>query len=311
MGGYSKNIAVIRELKEGFSADGGSLTGVIKIERYGRAIRAEVTKINFAPLTEGKYVTGITDGNSTIVFEGDIYEGDAEIDTSCGFAALICFINGSVAPIASAVSGNFQGEALGIKSYIEKLELVDESAQSAQTGQSEQKYEDEAIAEENYYEYAQTDESGGAVRTDTQKEESGSTALPDETAARAFQKESGLKQESTLSRGGSFYDKMKGEIEGLLAAYPEESALCALIEESKWVKINYGDDKYYVFGVIYSEGNPQYLCYGVPTEGGANPPESMAGLASFLPANADGSGGGYWVMYQDADTGASIKIDIS
>ena len=307
MSGYSKNIAVIRELKEGFSADGGPLTGVIKIERYGKALRAEVTKINFAPLSEGKYVTGVTDGISTIVFEDDIYEGDAEIDTSRGFAALICFINGSVAPIASAISGNFQGEALGIKSYIEKLERTEARAQEEPIVQ---KYEDEAIAEVNYYEYAQADESGGALRTDTQKEEGGSAALPNEKTARTVKKSGGVNN-NPLSSGGSFYNKMKDEIEGLLSAYPKEDALCALIEESKWVKINYGDDKYYVFGVIYSGGNPQYLCYGVPAEGGANPPESMAGLASFLPANADGSGGGYWVMYQDAQTGASIKIDIS
>lgn len=307
MSGYSKNIAVIKELKEGFSADGGPLTGVIKIERYGRAIRAEVTKINFAPLSEGKYVTGITDGNSTIVFEGDTYEGDAELDTSCGFAALLCFINGQVAPIASAISGNFHGEALGIKSYIESLERMSARVEEEPVVQ---KYEDEAIAEDNYYEYAQTDESGGALRTDTQKEEGGSATLPYEKVAGAFKEESGV-DGSPLSRGGSFYDRMKDEIEGLLSAYPKESALCALIDESKWVKINYGDDKYYVFGVIYSGGNPQYLCYGVPAAGNTNPPESMAGLASFLPANADGSGGGYWVMYQDAQTGASIKIDIS
>lgn len=303
MGGYSKSIAVIRGLRDGFSADGGNLTGVVKIESYGRAVRVEVTKINFAPLSEGKYVTGITDGRNTLVFEGDAFEGDTEIDTSCGFAALICFINGTVSPVASAVSGNFRGDALCIKSYIEQLEQSGAYARE----KTQQKYEDEAIAEDNYYEYAQTDESGGAVRTHTQKEERGSAAVPDEAAACAVKEEGGI---NTLSRGGSFYEKMKDEIEGLLSAYPAEGSLCALIEGSKWVKINYGDDKYYVFGVIYSGGNPQYLCYGVPANGEVNPPESMEGLASFLPANADGSGGGYWVMYQDATTGASIKVDI-
>lgn len=306
MGGYSKSIAVIRGLKDGFSADGGQLTGVVKIESYGKAVRVEVTKINFAPLSEGRYVTGITDGKNTLVFEGDTYEGDIEIDTSCGFAALICFINGQVSPIASAVSGNYRGEALGIKSYIEQLERVQTSSRIEQ---AEQKYEDEAIAEDNYYEYAQTDESGSTVRTDTQKEKGGSSTLSDEAAVGSVQKKGGVNK-NPLSHGGSFYNKMKDEIEGLLSAYPEESSLCALIEGSKWVKINYGDDRYYVFGVIYSGGNAQYLCYGVPTKEQTNPPESMEGLASFLPANADGSGGGYWVMYQDAETGASIKIDV-
>ena len=302
MGGYSKNIAVIRGLKEGFSADGGPLTGVIKIESYGRAIRAEVTKINFAPLSEGKYITGITDGKNTLLFEEDVYEGDAELDLSEGFGALICFIKGQVFEIASAVSGNYRGAVLGIKNYIEKLEKLDEEFQP------KQKYEDEAIAEENYYEYAQADEGGGALCTDKEKEESGGKTLQNEEAVGAVQKEGKLKE--TLSIGGSFFDKMKEEIEGLLSAYPKEESLCALIEGSRWVKIDYGDGKYYVFGVLYSGGNPKYLCYGVPCDKETAPPESMEGLASFLPKSEDGKSGGYWVMYQDATTGASIKIDV-
>ena len=301
MGGYSKNIAVIRGLKEGFSADGGPLTGVVKIESYGKTIRAEVTKINFAPLSEGKYITGITDGNNVLLFEEDIYEGDAGLELSGGFAALICFVGAQVSAVASAVSGNYRGELLGIKSYIERLEKADEKLQV-------EKYEDEAIAEENYYEYAQADEGGGALRANTQKEEGGSEALQNEETFSTVQKKGGVKE--MLSTGGSFYKKMREEIEGLLSAYPQEESLCALIEGSKWVKIDYGDGKYYVFGVIYSGGNPQYLCYGVPCDEGTTPPESMAGLASFLPASKEGKGGGYWVMYQDANTGASIKVDI-
>lgn len=300
MGGYSKNIAVIKEIKEGFSSDGGPLTGIVKIERYGKALRAEVTKINFAPLSEGKYVTGITDGKEFIVFEGETYEGEAEMDTSFGFASLICFVFGQVTPVASAISGNYQGEALGIKSYIESLERVEKG------GQKDQNYEDEAIAEDNYYEYAQADEGGGTLCEDTEKEKGGSQTLQNEEAFGAVQKEGGIKE--GLSQGGSFYSKMKAEIEGLLSAYPEESSLCSLIKGSKWVKINYGENKYYVFGVIYSGGNPQYLCYGVPSKGEENPPESMEGLASFLPAETQE--GGYWVMYQDANTGASIKIEV-
>lgn len=309
MGGYSKNIAVIKELKQGFSADGGAVTGVVKVELYGMAIRAEVTKINFAPLTEGKYVTGLSDGNATVVFEGDVYEGRAEIDTTNGFAALICYINGQVSPIAAAVSGNYQGEALGIKAYIERLESGAKNDETA----ADNKYEDEAIAEVNYYEYAQGDESGSYVREDKAQEESGRAAVQNEKTARAVEEARGAdgvdggKGEGSLARGG-FYEKMKNEIEGLLSAYPEERGLCSLIEGSKWVKINYGDDKYYVFGVIYSGGNPQYLCYGVPSDGGGEPPESMAGLASFLPSGKK-EGGGFWVMYQDAQTGASIKVD--
>ena len=56
MGGYTKNIAVIRGLKSGFSADGGDLSGLIKAEKYGSSLKVEVSLINFAPLTDRKSV---------------------------------------------------------------------------------------------------------------------------------------------------------------------------------------------------------------------------------------------------------------
>ena len=74
---------------------------------------------------------------------------------------------------------------------------------------------------------------------------------------------------------------------------------------------SYGDGKYYVFGVIYSGGKPQYICYGVPSTDSRRPPESLSGLASFIPCSPDNFERGYWVMYQDAATGASVKIHIN
>ena len=161
MGGYTKNIAVIKGIKEGFSSDGNPLTGVIKVERYGTLVHIEVTKINFAPLSAGKYVTGVTDGKTTLILEDEIYEGESELETGFGFGALITFVQGGVvAPVASAVSGNFFGEVLQIKYAIERAEQKGEAVQ----------YEDEAIAEENYYEYAENYENGDAVREDSPQE---------------------------------------------------------------------------------------------------------------------------------------------
>ena len=41
MAGYTKNIAVIRGLKSGFSADGGELSGIVKAEKYGMSLKVE------------------------------------------------------------------------------------------------------------------------------------------------------------------------------------------------------------------------------------------------------------------------------
>ena len=211
MGGYTKNIAVIRELKNGFSADGGALTGLVKAERYGAKLRAEVSLINFAPLTEGRYVAAISDGTHTQILDNGFFEGYSEVDTSSGFAALICFVNGSVSPIASAVCGNYQSAALGIKEVIERTETPMPSAVPNETA-----YEDEAIAQENYYEYEQVVADSRAVREDKTQKTDG--RKPDQNEAGSAHVKSNRRTDG-LARGECFYLRMKGEIDKLLSTF--------------------------------------------------------------------------------------------
>ena len=291
--GYTKNIAVIRGLKSGFSADGGSLSGLAKAEKYGASLKVEVSLINFAPLTEGRYVAAISDGKKVCILDGLSFDGVSEVDTSAGFAALICFVNGTVSPVASAICGAFQSAAMGIREEIEKLERVKNDG-----------YNDEALAQENYYEYEQTDKDRGAVRENTEKEKDGESVRKNEKDNVVREKEptaGGL-------AGGDFFGRMKDEIEKVLSSYPSERALEETVEDSRWVRINYGGDKYYVFGVIYGGGKPRYICYGVPSTDSRRPPESLSNLASYIPSSPENADGGYWVMYQDAATGASVKI---
>lgn len=300
---YTKNIAVIKGIKEGFSADGGALSGLVKAEKYSSNLRVEVNLINFAPLSEGRYVAAVGDGANTVIVENCLFEGKSPLDTGGGFAAVICYVNGGVQLLASAVCGNFQAEVFGLKAEIERLERA--KAEENAPKKVEQKpppavnYEDEAISEVNYYEYAQTDEGGMPLCEDEEKKEDGQELFEDEKNACAGEK-------GGLARGG-FYEKMKSEIEGLLSAYPVCAALEEAIPQSRWAEISYGDGKFYVFGVIYSDGAPRYICYGVPSFDSAAPPESMRSLASFFPAKTK-LGDGFWIMYQDADTGASISV---
>lgn len=304
--GYTKNIAVIRGLKSGFSADGGPLSGIVKAEKYGASLKVEVSLINFAPLTEGKYVAAISDGKRTCVLDGLTFEGVSEVDTSAGFAALVCFVNGAVSPIASAICGNYQSAAMGIRSEIEKQERISAASPAPKESAQEQyvKYEDEALAQENYYEYEQTDKNGGAVCENPQTQKNRQSLRENEKADSSFKEDAA----GGLARGNFFFDAMKDEIEKVLSSYPEESPLMKTVENSRWVRITYGEGKYYVFGVIYTDQSPAYICYGVPTEDSSRPPESLSGLASFIPSSPDSDESGYWVMYQDAITGASVKI---
>lgn len=355
MAGYTKNIAVIRGIKSGFSADGGPLSGLIKIENYRLFMRVEISRINFAPLSCGRYVSAVSDGKCVTVFEGDFFEGESNTDTSAGFVGVICFVNTEVSPVAMAACGDFGWAAAECVREIERQEKLKNLPEAGAA------YEDEAIAEENYYEYTAYNQGQGAVCADNEQKDgrggredeadfglrkepetdetggpSGAVsdaAADDGTTGRtdgvplydegsadgngkpAFgscsggaaggkpEKRDDVAEQIPLASDLKFYERMRGEIEGLFEKFPREEGLEGVVKGSRWVRITYGGDKYYVFGVICEDDCPAYICYGVPSDGAC--PSSLAGMAGFIPVGK----GGYWVMYQDARTGASVKLN--
>lgn len=330
--GYTKKIAVIKQIQSGFSADSGSLSGVVKAETYAGFLKVEVSLINFAPLTEGRYVLGISDGLKNIIFEGNGYEGECDFNLAYGFAFLACFCNGACRPIASAACGQMACALPDLKEEMTKAESFPADVSKGKSGKDKaatpQKeagapYDDEAIAEENYYEFG-VNENGGALRADKAQEADGVAGGEDEAASRPLEEQkSGLDgaysgangahraakgEKSGVNSpplsGGDYYGRMRPDIEKIFSSYPKEEKLERAMAGSRWAKIGYGANRYYVFGVLSVDGAPRYICYGVPSADAKNPPASLYGFASYFPVE----GGGYWIMYQDAGTGVSVRI---
>ena len=347
MSAYVKKIAVIKQVKSGFSADGGAVSGLVKAETYAGFLKVEVSLINFAPLSEGRYVLGISDGLNHVIFEGLAFEGEVKFNLSSGFAFLVCFCKNTVAPIASAACGQMACALPDLKEELARQE----NTRPKQGGVA---YDDEAIAEVNYYERA--DEGSAAVcqaqtqeekrRAGDKNEEASSPVESKKNERKPRRKSDGgeikyprtsfhasanigdgigetARSEATYSdaaataeraahyedsagglAGGDFYSRMEGDIKKIFAAYPPERDIEQAMEGSKFVKIAYGEGRYYVFGVLSVEGKPRYLCYGVPSNDGNTPPPSLKDCASYVPT----ANGGYWMTYQDASTGVSVKI---
>jgi hypothetical protein len=295
MTSFTKNIALLKGIAQGFSADGTPLSGIVRVERYGAHLMVECQIPNLAPITDGRIEIGISDGQRTQIIEGRTFEGDSALDIGAGFAALVCYINGSVKPIAKAVCGNFEGA----------VSLIQKEMESAEGNVAGAEYRDEAIAEENYFEYDKACKGGGAVCKGEAQEKEGHKPCKNEEDCGTFQVE-----DESLAGGEnsnkSFFEGVKAEVERVLLSYPKERELCNLVENSDWVKISYDGEKYYVFGVIYEGAEPKYICYGVPAYIGSAPPESMRHIATFLQIDDTQ---GYWVMYQDPKTGAAIEIE--
>ena len=213
---------------------------------------------------------------------------------------------------------------------------TDEAPSASKTPRIEAdgRYDDELIAAENYYAFADADLSSLRIRP------SAGMADAEEPPVKAEAGEGGEggngpsfppNTESGTGEGGEgeqaaerafsepkkppakqpprYYAKVQGDLRALFEQYPPEEELAACIPYSRWAKISFARGKHYAVGVISDEGRPQYICYGVPAERLSEPPKALRGFCSFMPLSVfDLHGKGYWMMFQDADTGECIQI---
>lgn len=324
MADYLKKIAVIKQLKGGFSADGGCLSGLVKIETYAGYLKAEVSLINFAPLSEGRYVFGVSDGKNTVVFEDVCFECESTFNCKNGFAFVVCFCHGSASPIASAYCGQAASFLPTLTQEIQRREQVKPKKSNGAA------YDDEAISEVNYYEN-KADKDGEPLYKDEKEEKLLFSGGEDEKAVRPVKITQGEGQDGISEgkvdssdgqlqdkepddedlagglAGGDFYSRMQSDIEKIFASHPKDSDLEEVLQGGRFVKIEYGEGKYYAFGVLYIGGNAQYVCYGVPSSNSNEPPKSLKGFSSYIPCK----NGGYWMTYQDAKTGVSVDIEVT
>ncbi|MDD2227520.1 MAG: hypothetical protein PHH71_02960 [Clostridia bacterium] len=109
-----------------------------------------------------------------------------------------------------------------------------------------------------------------------------------------------------------FFDEISSQINKLFDNYPTDEILCDIIPNSKWVKVDYeNDEKFYVVGLIYSNSEVKYVCYGFPAMWTKLPPADFNEKAQWLPIDVEEPhGNGYWITYQDAQDGEMVRVDI-
>lgn len=107
---YVKKMCILRQIKQGFSGDGKALSGLVKIEQYGKNLAIEVSIINFAPLSTGEYYCLLSDGKGRtemLSLRGkSMFNILSDVDISGGFCAIVCYVKNDVVPIAYGINGN-------------------------------------------------------------------------------------------------------------------------------------------------------------------------------------------------------------
>lgn len=107
-----------------------------------------------------------------------------------------------------------------------------------------------------------------------------------------------------------FFEEISTQIDKLFLDSPKEEYLENAIPSSKWVRVEFdGNGDYYILGLIFDEDkNVRYVCYGVPGIYQKQPPKNLSGFPVWFPLDKTRPESfGYWLTYQDAESGESIK----
>ncbi len=324
---YEKRVCVLKQVKRGFSADGGELTGAVYCERLGETLTITPRLLGLAPVKEGRYALSLWVGEQTYCLE---LAGNARLTVEKapslrgGFSALVVFVRGEAEPVAFGACGEAP------KSYFRLLEAVGgekkplinplppnevpfptqpnaphaptvplpgpepEPEKEDRGAPFRQTYDDEAIAASDYF---------------------GAQAHEDEEAVRLGEKEAGknagggdpLAHAAPLDPRGSltYYNAVRERLEAALKKFPPDERLKETFPLSEWVRAESGA----LLGVIYERGAPRYLCVAVEKTG--DPPAEMGEACVFVPASPYTEEEGFWVVFQDADTGEYIKVSES
>lgn len=175
-------------------------------------------------------------------------------------------------------------------------------------------YNDEAVATENYYDLTDTinqklskikEFSDEYIRRESDGNDSVRAQKEQES-----EKSSDFYQDERDDKGSEkapYYASVKSELDGIFERFPAETTLQKAFSDSRWAKVYYSDDKFYVVGIVKEHGKEKYICYGVPSPYKPSPPKELAGYCSFVPLSIfDLKGDGYFMMFQDAITGKCV-----
>lgn len=323
---YVKKMCILRQIKQGFSGDGKALSGLIKIEQYGKNIAVEVSIINFAPLVSGDYYCLLSDGKGKtemLCLRGkSLFNILSDLDVSGGFCGIICYVKNEVVPIAYGINGNGSYDWKSIlnatlppvfpraKSDTAKTEIAEsaESDEGFSETEKEKTYDDESVATENYYEVKDEREllSETAKNASTQSATEKPSAQEGTNATENGDAENVLHPFKTQSDG--YYLSVKAEIDELFSNYPKDETLKGAFSCGEWVRVKGTAEKpEYLVGVLYENGKAQYVCYALAAENGSNPPEEIKNVCTFVPVSVFDDTKGFFVIFQSAATGECIQ----
>lgn len=314
---YVKKTCILRQLKSGFSADGKSLTGIVKAEQYGSNIGVEISVSNLAPTSSGEYYLILSDAerrykllplpqSTQASFIGDLQIAE-------GFYAVLCFSAGTATPIAYGVCGSLPYDIFTLVRKVFSTPAKEEkytinTDMPSTNSQTVPLYNDDLVAGENYFEKENCNDD---KRTDTQSCEDAPLESGNSNQGEAERRDSQPNENDPCVRHAfgtetdGYYQSVKGEISSLFERFPLDESLTDAYPASEWVRVKgEADCPQELVGIIYESGAVKYICYAVPATEDA--PQEIKEKAYFVPVSPLTPDKGFYVLYQSAATGENI-----
>ena len=306
---YIKKLCIVKQVAPGFAADGKSLSALLTAEQFAGKLTLTVALIGFAPLTAGRYRCVVCDAHGGAeIFDlngssGCSVRRASALNIADGLACAVCFVHKKATPAAFGTCGEHTYDLSRMCALLDAQEAPQDT--QAPTDAQDAPYDDELVASENYYAYAQEEHTHATTQ--------GTAAERGKNAGKDAHDQSLFRFAGAESLGADarpcYYDTVKAELDALFATRPAEQSLQAGIPCSRWVRVEFGKGKYYVVGVIEEKKRAKYICYGVPASERGAPPDALKAYSSFVPVSLFApDGAGYWMMFQDAETGQCVKL---
>ncbi len=307
---YEKRLCILKQVKKGFTADGAPVTGAVYAERMGEKLVVTPRIAGLSPLSDGRYALCIEAGGQYFCFEmkgNEALHIENAPSVAGGFAALLCFVRGEAEAIAFGHCGNAPKDyAPLLRAFSEGgkrpipvpmppnavpgapspqvplapvVPVLEEDEDVPPGDVAAAEYDDEAIAGANYYAPSEEGEKDGQPSAEE---------LP---APHPFR----------ISRGGlTYYHEIAAKLNEAFGKYPRDETLVSAIPHSEWVKTERA-----LLGVVYGEGVPRFLCVALKEI----PPKEARAASLFVPVSPYSEKDGYYVVFQDADTGNYVKVE--
>lgn len=305
---YEKRVCVLKQIKKGFTADGSALSGAVYAERLGKELTVTPKIAGVAPVKEGRYALVVWVGGNVYCLELGTSVKIAETPSLAGgFSALLCFVRGEAEPLAYGYTAGAPQDYSPLLSAFaepkqkksgEKKEREIPAAPAEEGGGDcfRKEYDDEAIADADYYRLSESGEDVGAdLRAQAEAEEVEGGGDPCE--------DDGVPPRSVTRGTLAYYNEVKERINDAFSRFPKDDRLKAVFPRSEWVNSNGA-----LLGIVYERGIPRYLCVAAERE---SAPQEMKEKGVAVPKDAFSEEGGFYVVFQDADTGDYVKVSDS